>query len=135
MAKDKKRESGKKDQVVPHFRRERITGRGHPVYIYDKEKKKYFFVGTTHSEFTSGMRNIELENDPNPNPKERKKSYIRPKPDEAEVRKFGGRLEGWRFRGEKDKKSVDEVIKRGMQSSLKGQSSVKPSQKGKKKKK
>jgi hypothetical protein len=113
MSKDKKKGSGKKGNDKPHFRRGKQVNKGHPSYIYEKVGNKYKFIGITHSEVTRGMKNIELENDPNPNPKERKKSYIRPKPDEAEINRFGGRLEGWRFVGDKDKKVVEEVIKKG----------------------
>jgi len=82
----------------------------HPTYVYAKEGNKYKFIGITHAEITEGTKNIKL--DKNPNPEDKKESYIRPKPSKDESKKFGRRLKSWSF-GESDKGKVNGVIKKG----------------------
>jgi hypothetical protein len=80
---------------------------GHPAYIYAKVGKKYKFIGLTHAELTKDIKNIPLDRNPDPNDK--RKSYLRPKADSQNRSTFGKPLEGWRF-GESDKPKVKKII-------------------------
>jgi hypothetical protein len=83
---------------------------GHPAYIYAKVGKKYKFIGITHADITKGVSNIPLDRNPDPNDK--RQSYLRPKADSQNRSTFGKRLEGWHF-GESDKPKVKKVIEDG----------------------
>ncbi len=97
-----------KNRFQPHFRKA-YNGKftGHPQYIYDEDGTKYKIIGITSAKNTNGVLNVEL--DVNPEPKNTKKAYIRPKPDSENKGAFGERLKGWRF-VESDKKKVRNVI-------------------------
>ncbi|MDR2090650.1 MAG: hypothetical protein LBP62_03245 [Clostridiales bacterium] len=100
----------KKNRFKRYFRRGKSANRGHPTYIYAERDGKLEYVGLTHAEITEGVRNIPLDKNPNPNPKENEeKSYIRPKTGKEDKKKFGSRLPDWEF-AESDKKSVQSVI-------------------------
>lgn len=99
----------KRDGTRKHFREGGDAAAGHPVYIYDRVAKKYKFIGLTHSDITHGVKNIEL--DTNPNPQDPRRSYIRPAPRVDKTSKFGEKLLGWRF-GKSDKDKIEKVIKK-----------------------
>ena len=65
-------------------------------------------MSLTHSERTEGEKNIPLKK--NPNPKDRRKAYVRPKVETAHVSSFGKRLLGWFF-GDDDKDTVNKLKK------------------------
>ena len=83
-------------------------GRGHPTYIYRERGNQYDYLSLTHSERTEGEKNIPLKK--NPNPKDRRKAYVRPKVETAHVSSFGKRLLGWFF-GDDDKDTVNKLKK------------------------
>ena len=85
------------------------VGKGHPTYIYAKVGKKYKFIGITHSEITDGVKNIKM--DQNPDPKDKRSSYFRPKSSEANRSAFGSRLKGWRL-SDNDKIKADDIIRK-----------------------
>ena len=89
------------------FRTNKKTG--HPSYIYAKVGKRYKYIGITHSPITQGVRNIELEK--NPNPQESETSYLRPKTKEDKIKNFKEKKKGWKF-SEADKPKVKRIIKR-----------------------
>ena len=102
-----KKKPNKKNKFRPQFRRGRKVNAGHPVYVYDKKEGKYLYIGLTHSAITQGMRNIELERNPNPN--DDRKAYARPKT-ETTSEKLQTRYTNWNFT-EKDKKKIKGIIK------------------------
>ena len=102
-----KKKSKQKNKFRPQFRRGRKVNAGHPVYVYDKKEGKYMYIGLTHSAITQGVRNIELERNPNPN--DERKSYARPKT-ETTSEKLQTRYTNWNFT-EKDKKKIKGIIK------------------------
>lgn len=77
------------------------------MYVYDKKEGKYLYIGLTHSAITQGVRNIELERNPNPN--DGRTSYSRPKT-ETTSEKLQTRYTNWNFT-EKDKKKIKGIIK------------------------
>lgn len=81
-------------------------GRGHPAYIYMQKGKEFYFVGITHAEITDGIKNIPLEK--NPEPKKKRKAYMRPKTETANKSSFGKKLKGWKMT-EKDKKKIKKI--------------------------
>lgn len=101
MAKNNKR-------FQSHFRKFRNAKfTGHPQYVYDEDGRKYKVVGITSSPNTNGIPNILLDGNPEPNNKE--KAYIRPKPDTVEKGVENVRLKGWKF-ADSDKPKVQAVI-------------------------
>lgn len=83
--------------------------KNHPTYIYEKRGDNYHFIGITHSPITRNTRNIELEQNPNPNDKS--KAYIKPTSEQAKTSLFSKKKkEGWNF-NKADKKKVKQVIK------------------------
>lgn len=82
---------------------------GHPSYIYAKVNGKYKYIGITHSKITNGVKNIELEQNPNPNDKE--KAYARTMAKKDKVKKFKVKpLAGWKM-SERDKKKIKPITK------------------------
>ena len=83
--------------------------KNHPTYIYEKQGDKYNFIGITHSPITRNTRNIELEQ--NPNPEDMRKAYIKPTAEQAKTSLFSKKKKnGWKF-NKADKKKVKRVIK------------------------
>ena len=82
---------------------------GHPTYIYAKVGKEFKYLGLTHSNITDKVKNIKLEK--NPNPKDNRTSYIRPKAGKANRSEFGVMLNNWHF-SEQDKKKVIKIIEK-----------------------
>lgn len=105
MAGNGKKRSGRS---VKEFRKlNNKKGTGHPTYIYAKVGKEYKYIGITHADITGGVKNIRLED--NPNPKDKRTSYLRPSPGKENRSAFGKRLDGWRF-SERDKPKVEQII-------------------------
>lgn len=97
-----------KKRFQPHFRKFRNAKlTGHPQYVYDEKGQNYKIIGLTSSPKTDGMNNIPLDHNPEPNNKE--KAYLRPKPDKVDKGVENVRLKGWRFQGE-DKNTVRIII-------------------------
>ena len=83
---------------------------GHPSYIYAKVNGKYKYIGITHSKITNGVKNIELEQNPNPNDNE--KAYARTVAKKDNVKKFKNKpLTGWKM-SERDKKKIKPIKKK-----------------------
>lgn len=78
-------------------------GKGHPAYIYVQKGKEFIYVGITHAEITDGMKNIPLDH--NPDPKDKRESYMRPKSEKGNRSIFGKKLKGWKM-SESDKKKI-----------------------------
>ena len=91
----------KKEISKNEFRKNKKTS--HPVYIYAKVGNDYKFIGLTHSEITDGVKNIKL--DKNPNPKDNKDSYFRPKAEKDKTNKFKKKEQGWAF-SKNDKEKI-----------------------------
>lgn len=96
----KNQKETKKDE----FRRNKKTG--HPAYIFAKVGNEYKFIGTTHSKITEGMENIKL--DKNPNPKDKKTAYARPKTERGKTNDFKKKEEGWKL-AKSDRAKVDKI--------------------------
>lgn len=84
-------------------------GKGHPHYVCGRKGNKYQSVGITHSEHTKGTKNLPLKK--NPDPKDKRKAYIRPKLTEEKAKKYGKNLNGLGLSSE-DKKKVWELIEK-----------------------
>lgn len=91
----------KKDE----FRRNKKTQ--HPAYIYARVGNDYKFLGITHSEITKGVKNIELEQ--NPNPKDKKRAYIVPKPEQQKINKFKNKNSDWKM-SKSDKQKIKDYM-------------------------
>lgn len=83
-------------------------GRGHPTYIYARQGDDYFYIGITHAEITKRVKNIRL--DRNPDPKDKRTAYFRPKAEKNNRSSFGKKLVGWSF-SDSDKKKIDKYKK------------------------
>lgn len=83
-------------------------GRGHPTYIYARQGDEYKYIGITHADITKGVKNIPLEK--NPNPKDDKKAFFRPKAEKHHKSSFGKKLKGW-FLSDKDKENMKKYLK------------------------
>lgn len=89
---------------------------GHPAYIIkiykdNKKNKKVEFVGITEAPKTHGVKNIEL--DVNPEPNNPTKAHLRPKTEHIDLKEktFGKKLENWKF-ADSDKPKVKKVIEK-----------------------
>ena len=85
------------------FRSNNADKGGHPAYIYAQIGDQYKFVGITHAKITDNIENIPL--DQNPNPKDKRKAYMRPINKKQNRGSFGKKKKGWRM-SESDKKKV-----------------------------
>ena len=83
-------------------------GRGHPALIYKKVGDNYIYIGITHAEITRGMKNIALN--VNPNPKDKRKAYIKPKPDKDNKSTFGKKEKGWKI-DTSDRDKIEKIKK------------------------
>lgn len=79
---------------------------GHPSYIYKKVNGRYQYIGLTHSEITDGVKNIKLEKNPNPNDK--KTTYMRPKSSSSKTKNFKQKKVGWKL-SPSDKKTAEKI--------------------------
>lgn len=96
----KNKKAIKKDE----FRKNKINS--HPVYIYAKEGNKYKFIGITHAEITQGVKNIRL--DKNPNPKDNKPAFIRPKLEIGKTNNFKAKEKDWKL-SKSDKVKINKI--------------------------
>jgi len=71
--------SVQKRKIVSHWRRgKRSYNQAHPLYLYKKDGNNiYECLSVTHATHTQGVKNIPLDNNPDPNDPKRK-SYARP---------------------------------------------------------
>lgn len=83
----------KKEIVKDEFRKNKDNR--HPAYIYAKIGNEYKYIGLTHSPITDNVKNIKL--DKNPNPKDDRTAYIRPKSEQAKTNKFKKKEQGWKL--------------------------------------
>lgn len=98
-----------KKELRNEFRKKNTKdGRGHPTYIYARQGNDYFYLGLTHSKVTKGVKNIELEKNPNPN--DNRKAYIRTKAERNNKASFGKKLKGW-FISSNDKEKIKKYRK------------------------
>ena len=88
------------------FRKNKDTR--HPAYIYARIGNEYKFIGLTHSPITDNVKNIRLEK--NPNPKDKKTAFFRPKAEKDKINKFKKKEVGWSF-SKNDKKKIDKYKK------------------------
>lgn len=92
------------------FRKNNLgKGAGHPTYIYAQEGNTYKFIGITHAPITDNIKNIPLEQ--NPEPKNKSKAFVRPTPQKAHKASFGSKLKGWMF-SKNDKEKMEEIKKK-----------------------
>ena len=80
-----------KGSARDEFRKKNKDSNGHPNYIYRKVGNNYEYIGMTHSPITRGIKNIEL--DKNPNPKDKEKAYLKPTPERASKKDFKNHTE------------------------------------------
>lgn len=91
------------------FRRKNTKdGRGHPAYIYRETQGQYDYLSLTHAESTRGKKNIPLKK--NPDPKDGRKAYVRPKSERARKSSFGSKLFGWFF-SDDDRETINKLKK------------------------
>lgn len=81
---------------------------GHPAYIYAKIGNEYKYIGITHSKITEGITNIKL--DKNPNPKDKKTAFARPKVEKSKTNDFKSCEKGWKL-SKKDKIKLFKIKK------------------------
>lgn len=99
----KTKKTEKRDEFRMH------KNNGHPSYIYEKVGNKYKFIGITHSQITNNIKNIQLQQ--NPNPKDSRKAYARPVAKQDKVKKFKKEpLKNWKM-GEADKQKIKPLTK------------------------
>lgn len=103
MVKVKNKKPVKKDE----FRRSKTNQ--HPAYVYEKVGNDYKFIGITHSPITKGSKNIKL--DKNPNPKDKKTAFARPKSEKAKTNAFKGKEKDWKL-SKTDKKKIEKIKKK-----------------------
>ena len=86
----------------------------HPMYIYKKRGKNLVGLEITHDrKGANHSKTVKLEK--NPNPRDSVNARIKKKAQEKSEKDFGERLKGWSFQTEKDKKTVNEIIKQNNQ--------------------
>lgn len=105
----KENESNKKLKKDEFRKNNSRKGMGHPAYIFEKVGHEYKYLGLTHSKITKNTKNIKLEQ--NPNPKDSRRSYVRPVAEKEKANKFGKALNGWKF-SKKDKKIINKIKKK-----------------------
>ena len=79
---------------------------GHPAYVYGRFDGKYKYLGLTHSPITRGKRNVRLKK--NPNPFDKKRSYVRPFSRSDPIKYFSKKLRGWKL-SRKDKCRIRKI--------------------------
>lgn len=64
--------SNKPKRFQAHFRKFRNASlTGHPQYVFGEDGKEYLVIGITSKPDTNGVKNIELENNPQPGNKKK----------------------------------------------------------------
>lgn len=71
--------------------------KGHVQYVFEREGKDFKSVGITHGKRTRGTANIPLKK--NPDPKDPRKAYVRPKIVKKEAKKYGKPQTDMQFSG------------------------------------
>ena len=99
-----------KKRFKKHFRfNHSKESHGHPAYVIRKDGKDYDYIGLTHSPVTDNKRNLRLRKNPNPNDK--RVSYIRPFFRKDPIKRFAKKkIRGWKFT-KRDKKKIRKVSK------------------------
>lgn len=101
----------KKKKLKNEFRKKHDKkGQGHPGYIFEKVGDEFVFLGITHSSTSRevGGKTINIELEKNPNPKDKKKAYIKPAPEKSRTKNFGRELRDWKF-SNADKVKVEKI--------------------------
>ena len=98
-----------KGSARDEFRKKNKDSNGHSNYIYRKVGNNYEYIGMTHSPITRGIKNIEL--DKNPNPKDKEKAYLKPTPERASKKDFKNHTEDMHF-AESDLPKVEAIKKK-----------------------
>lgn len=96
----------KKEISKNEFRRNKDSR--HPAYIYARVGNDYKFIGLTHSEITGNVKNVKLEK--NPNPKDNRVAYVKPKCEKAKMNCFKKKEIGWFFT-KNDKSKINKIKK------------------------
>lgn len=80
----------------------------HPGYIVRQSLLDYDSLKITHSKYRSKNKLNETLN-VNPNPKDKKQSYVEKRVRRIPKYKFGEVLQGWSI-SEEDKKKIDQIL-------------------------
>ena len=100
--------TNKPKRFQAHFRKFRNASlTGHPQYVYGEDGKDYVVIGITSTAETNGVKNIALDN--NPQPGNKKQSYIRPQTSRVSKGVRNTKLKGWKFSAA-DKSKVNTII-------------------------
>lgn len=83
--------------------------KGHLHYVCGRTGNKLQSVGVTHGKRTKGVNNVPLKK--NPDPKDKKPAYIRPKITQKKAKDYGRKLDGLGLSAA-DKKTVWELIEK-----------------------
>ncbi|MBQ8749663.1 MAG: hypothetical protein IJZ29_04285 [Clostridia bacterium] len=74
----------------------------HPAYLISIKGDKGTIIGLTHAEITQGNKNIALKD--NPNPKDKKKAYLKPPIKDVPMAKLSQKpYKGWKMSRENKK--------------------------------
>lgn len=104
----RKRYRVKKIRKLNEFRKHgNKSSQGHPAYVFVRKGKTYNCIGITHSGKTRGLRNIELEK--NPDPMDDEKAYLHPRVKSDRISNFGPALKNWKFT-DNDKIQAEKII-------------------------
>ncbi|MBQ8291902.1 MAG: hypothetical protein IJX88_05305 [Clostridia bacterium] len=82
----------------------------HPLYIYKKRGKSMFGLAITHDE-KGANRSKTKALDKNPNPKDDRQARIKKKAEVHDEKNLGPRLKGWSFWTQKDRDTVNALIR------------------------
>lgn len=80
----------------------------HPSYIFARVGNDYKYLGLTHAEITDGIKNIKL--DKNPNPKDSRPAFIKPKSEKSKTNNFKKKQREWVL-SKKDKEKISKLKK------------------------
>lgn len=98
----------RKKQSRSEFRKHKRSG--HPAYIYAKVGDEFIFLGITHAPITNGMKNIQL--DTNPDPSDSSSVYVKRTIESDKANRFSDPYKGWKL-SDSDKTKVNKIIKSG----------------------
>lgn len=105
-----KKPSGKSAKVNDKDEFRKLNTReekGHLHYVCGRTGNKLQSIGVTHGKRTKGVNNVPLRQ--NPDPKDKKPAYVRPKLTEKKAKNYGKKLDGLGLSA-RDKKIVWELI-------------------------
>ena len=106
IKKKRKRPTKKMDEMRKLNTKE---AKGHLHYVCGKLGQDFQSVGITHGKRTKGVNNVPLKK--NPNPKDKRQAYVRPKLTQEKATSYGKRLDGLGLSAE-DKAMVWDPIDR-----------------------